>query len=182
YGSILKFGPKGGKASYYLKNPPEEGTPGTGFTYNSPGAHFRITGDLRGFVPLPWDHVLALRAWGRRTDGHVPPEDVLHWGGAETIRGHEYASREGEEGFLLSVEYRWPLFLMTISGDGRVIGIGLHAFGDAGSNWWDGDRRGTLYGYGGGAHINISDHQFRFELAFTGEGEAVFQFMDAFNF
>ncbi|MBU0741794.1 BamA/TamA family outer membrane protein [bacterium] len=141
-----------------------------------------FTGDLRGFVPLPWDHVLALRAWGRRTDGHVPPEDVLHWGGAETIRGHEYASREGEEGFLLSVEYRWPLFLMTISGDGRVIGIGLHAFGDAGSNWWDGDRRGTLYGYGGGAHINISDHQFRFELAFTGEGEAVFQFMDAFNF
>jgi outer membrane protein assembly factor BamA len=141
-----------------------------------------VTGDLRSFVPLPWDHVLALHAWGRRVSGHVPPEDVLHWGGAETVRGYDYASLEGEEGFLLGVEYRWPVFLMTISGDGRVIGFGLHAFGDAGSNWWDGNGRGTLYSYGGGAHVNISDHQFRFELAITEEGEAAFQFMDAFNF
>ena len=83
---------------------------------------------------------------------------------------------------LLSVEYRWPLFLMPISGDGRVIGIGLHAFGDAGSNWWDAGDRGTLYSYGAGAHINISDHQFRFELAIPAEGDVTFQFMDAFNF
>ena len=141
-----------------------------------------LTGDLRGYVPLPWEHVLALRAWGRRVDGALWPEDMLFWGGADTIRGHDYASLAGEEGFLLSVEYRWPLFLMPISGDGRVIGIGLHAFGDAGSNWWDEGDRGTLYSWGGGAHINISDHQFRFELAIPAEGDVTFQFMDAFNF
>jgi len=141
-----------------------------------------LTADLRGFVPLPWEHVLALRAWGRRVDGAVWPEDMLFWGGADSIRGYEYASLAGEEGFLLSVEYRWPVFLMPISGDGRVIGIGLHAFGDAGSNWWDEDGRSTLYSYGGGAHINISDHQFRFELAIPAEGDVTFQFMDAFNF
>jgi len=145
-------------------------------------AYDAFTGDLRGFVPLPWDHVLALHAWGRRTSGHVPPEDVLYWGGVETVRGYEYGSVEGEEGFLLSVEYRWPVFLMPISGDGRVIGIGVHAFGDAGSNWWDDGGHGTLYSYGAGAHINISDHQFRFELAITEDGDAAFQFMDAFNF
>ncbi len=141
-----------------------------------------LTADLRGYVPLPWEHVVALRAWGRRVDGALWPEDMLFWGGADTIRGYDYASLAGEEGFLLSVEYRWPLFLMPISGDGRVIGIGLHTFADAGSNWWDGGVRDTLYSYGGGAHINISDHQFRFELAITEENVASFQFMDAFNF
>ncbi len=141
-----------------------------------------LTGDLRSYVPLPWEHVLALRAWGRRVDGDLWPEDMLFWGGADTIRGYDYASLAGEEGFLLSVEYRWPLFLMPISGDGRVIGIGLHTFCDAGTNWWNDQTRDTLYSYGGGAHINISDHQFRFELAITEDGDAAFQFMDAFNF
>jgi len=141
-----------------------------------------LTGDLRGFVPLPWDHVLAMRAWGRRVDDALWPEDMLFWGGADTIRGYEYASIAGEEGFLLSVEYRWPIFLMPISGDGRVIGIGLHAFGDAGANWWNDQTDDTLFSYGGGAHINISDHQFRFELAITADDDVAFQFMDAFNF
>ncbi len=141
-----------------------------------------LTGDLRGFVPLPWEHVLALRAWGRRVDGPLWPEDMLFWGGADTIRGYDYASLAGEEGFLLSAEYRWPLFLMTISGDGRVIGIGLHAFADAGSNWWDEETRSTLYSWGGGAHFGISDHQFRFEVAVDDDGGASFQFMDHFNF
>lgn len=141
-----------------------------------------LTADLRGYVPLPWEHVLALRAWGRRVDGPLFPEDMLFWGGADTIRGYGYGSLAGEEGFLLGAEYRWPLFLMTISGDGRVVGVGLHAFADAGSNWWDGETRDTLYSWGGGAHLGVSDHQFRFEVAFDENGHASFQFMDHFNF
>ena len=140
------------------------------------------TGDLRGFVPMPWHHVLALHAWGRRVDAHVPPEDVLWWGGPETIRGYGYATIEGDEGYLLSAEYRWPLFLMTISGDGRVIGIGLHVFGDQGSAWFDGGAAAPRRSWGGGVHIGISNHQFRFEVARTAGGNTAFQFMDAFNF
>ncbi len=140
------------------------------------------TGDLRQYLHLPWDHVLALHAWGRRVDGHLPPEDLLWWGGPETLRGADYASLVGEEGYMLSAEYRWPLFLMPITADGRVIGIGLHAFADLGNDWFDGSGRPPLYSYGAGFHIGISDHQFRFEIAVPEHGETTFEFMDAFNF
>ena len=97
--------------------------------------------------------------------------------------GYRYATLEGEEGYLLSCEYRWPLFLMPISGDGRVIGIGLHAFADRGDAWFDGADPGDgHFSWGGGAHVNISAQQFRFEIARTEEGESVFQFEDSFNF
>ncbi|MFH0980557.1 MAG: hypothetical protein V2A79_03345, partial [Planctomycetota bacterium] len=46
-GSILKFGPEGGKAVFYEKNPPNEGAVGV---MGSSG-QFRITGQLTGFFP-----------------------------------------------------------------------------------------------------------------------------------
>ncbi|HPF34690.1 BamA/TamA family outer membrane protein [bacterium] len=141
-----------------------------------------LRADLREFVPTPWGHVLALHARGRRVSGPVPPEDMLFWGGPETLRGFHYAQLEGEEGWLLSAEYRWPIFLMPISADGRVIGIGLHAFYDQGANWWDGGSASPRHDWGAGAHINISAHQFRFEVARTDDGRTAFQFMDSFNF
>ncbi len=148
-------------------------------------AHTVFTGDLRQFLPVPWfrDHVLALHAWGRRVEGHLPPEDMLFWGGPGNIRGYRFATIEGEEGYLLSCEYRWPLFLMPISGDGRVIGLGLHAFADLGDAWFDGAEPGDgNFSWGGGAHVNISTQQFRFEIARTEDGQSVFQFEDSFNF
>ena len=150
------------------------------------GADFRsftsVTGDLRQFLHLPWDHVLALRAWGRRVDGHLPPEAMLWWGGVETIRGLDYGSLPGEEGYLLTAEYRAPLFLMPLTADGRVVGVGFHAFADLGADWFDGRERPPLSSYGAGVHIAVSDHQFRFEVAFPEHGDATFQFMDRFNF
>ncbi len=139
--------------------------------------------DLRRFLPTPWRHVLGLRAWGRRVDGPVPPEDRLYWGGPATIRGVSYASLEGEEGYLLTAEYRWPLFLMPISPDGRVIGIGTHFFFDAGDAWYDGAKPGRAHlSWGAGAHINLSTQHFRFEFARTRDGKNVFQFEDTFTF
>ncbi len=141
-----------------------------------------MTVDLREYVPLPWKHILAIGAWGRQVDGHTPPEDLLFWGGPENLRGHHYASFEGEEGWLLSVEYRWPLFLMPISADGRVVGLGLHAFYDRGGNAYMNDTVTVRDDFGLGAHINLSAHQFRFEVARTDDDRTVFQFMDTFNF
>lgn len=141
--------------------------------------------DLRQFVPMPLHKVLALHAYGRRvSDPHLPVEDRLWWGGPETIRGYRYAGLEGEEGWLLSAEYRWPLFLMPISPDGRVVGIGVHLFGDAGDNWYYGENghERIALSWGGGAHISVSTQHFRFEFARTREGEDVFQFADRFNF
>jgi outer membrane protein assembly factor BamA len=146
-------------------------------------SYTELRADLRQYLPTPWKHVLALRAFGRRVSREVPFEDRLYWGGVETIRGYGYASLEGEEGYLLSLEYRLPFFLMPLSANGQVIGVGLHAFTDAGDAWYDGAQGNeALIGWGLGLHLSISTQQFRFEIARTKEGDNAFQFADHFNF
>jgi len=142
-----------------------------------------IAGELRVFLPTPWDHVVALRAWGRRVDGPTPLEHWLYFGGPETVRGQKWASREGEAAYVLSVEYRAPLFLMPISPHGELLGVGLHLFADAGDAWFDGaEPTRAMQSYGAGIHLNLATNQFRFEAARTREGEMSFEFFDVFNF
>jgi len=140
--------------------------------------------DTRVFVPMPWrKHVLALRAWGRQTDGATNLDNILFFGGPETIRGYPFAQREGEEGYLLTAEYRMPLFLMPISPRGEIIGAGFHLFTDAGDAWYHGAEAGrSMFSYGAGFHLNIDTLQLRFEAARTREGDWMFEFMDKFNF
>ncbi len=147
-------------------------------------SYTETTGDVRLFAPVPiGKHVLALRAWGRRTDGPTHLDNTLFFGGPETIRGYRFGGLEGDEGYLLTAEYRIPIFMMPISAKGEMVGFGLHAFADAGDAWYDGlDPGRALQSWGGGAHINIDRMQLRFEAAKTREGEWVFEFMDHFNF
>ncbi|RKZ19609.1 hypothetical protein DRQ50_01675 [bacterium] len=142
------------------------------------------TADLRAFVPLPIDkHVLAGHAWGRQTDGPAQLDNALYFGGPETVRGYRFGGREGDEGWLLSLEYRLPLFIMPISPRGELIGAGLHAFADAGDAWYKGDDpHSPMQSWGAGVHLNLDTLQLRFEAARTREGEWVFEFMDKFNF
>lgn len=140
--------------------------------------------DVRAYLNLPGrTHILALRAWGRRVDGPTNIDDALFFGGPETVRGYRYASREGENGYLLSVEYRLPLFLMKLSPDGETLGLGFHLFGDAGDAWFDGAAAQVAQmSYGAGTHLNLDTWQLRFEAARTKEGRWQFEFMDKFNF
>jgi outer membrane protein assembly factor BamA len=140
--------------------------------------------DARVFVPIPIrKHILALRAWGRQTDGPTNLDNALYFGGPESVRGYPYAQREGEEGYLLSAEYRMPLFLMPISPRGEIIGAGFHLFTDAGDAWYHGAEAGrSMFSYGAGVHLNIDTLQLRFEAARTREGAWMFEFMDTFNF
>jgi outer membrane protein assembly factor BamA len=141
------------------------------------------TGDARVFLNFYRQTVLALRAYGRKLTAAAPIEDRLYWGGAESVRGYNRDTIEGETGYLLSVEYRVPLFLMPISPRGELVGFGLHAFADAGDAWYDGAKAGeAARSWGVGAHINLTSYQFRFEAANTAEGDWRFQFMDHFNF
>jgi outer membrane protein insertion porin family len=140
--------------------------------------------EARVFVPMPFDkHVLAGRAWGRRTDGPAQIDNVLYLGGPQTVRGYRFGGREGDEGWLASVEYRLPLFIMPISPRGELIGAGLHAFADAGDAWYEGAAAGRpMQSWGAGVHLNLDTLQLRFEAARTREGDWVFEFMDTFNF
>jgi outer membrane protein assembly factor BamA len=140
-------------------------------------------GDVRAFVPLPWEHVLAMWAWGRWVSGPGPIEDYLYIGGPENLRGYPFFHFEGEHGYLLSVEYRAPLFRMPISPQGELLGFGLHAFADAGDTWFDGATSSRANrDIGLGAHLLIGTYQLRFEVAHTETGDTRFQFMDRFNF
>jgi len=140
--------------------------------------------DLRIFAPMPWrKHILALRGWGRQVSGPTNVDNALFFGGPETVRGYQYASREGENGYLLSAEYRIPLFLMQISPKGEMFGFGFHFFGDAGDAWYDGaEATVAQMSYGAGLHLNLDTWQLRFEAARTKEGAWQFEFMDKFNF
>jgi outer membrane protein assembly factor BamA len=141
-------------------------------------------GEVRLFIPSPLaSHILALRAWGRRTSGRTNLENNLFFGGPETIRGYQFAGQEGDEGYLLSAEYRMPLFMMPISPKGEMVGFGLHVFADAGDAWHYGvDPQRALQSWGGGAHLNLDRMQLRFEAAKSRDGDWVFEFMDHFNF
>lgn len=140
--------------------------------------------DGRVFVPLPWKHhILAVHAWGRSTDGPTQLDNVLFFGGPETVRGTPFGQREGEHGYLLSAEYRVPLFLMPISPQGELVGVGIHFFGDAGDAWFDGSDPGrAMQSAGAGLHLNLDTLQLRFEAARTSDGDWGFEFMDRFNF
>ncbi len=154
-----------------------------GKSVNSDYRILLATADFRQFIPLFGNNVFALRAWGRLADNSLQPEDWLYWGGSDNLRGYQYASKRGEEGFILSAEYRIPLFLMNISGNDKVVGCGMHFFVDSGNTWEKDNSKGSpLYSYGTGVHLVIAEQQFRFEVAETKEGKTVFQFMDTFNF
>ncbi len=143
-----------------------------------------VTGDARAFVPLPAGrHLLALRAWGRRVGGPVPLDNVLYLGGPETIRGAGFGSLEGEEGWLLTAEYRLPLVMVPIAPGGESVGLGLHAFVDGGQAWFDGATAGDpVVTCGAGAHLSLDTWQLRFEAARNKDHKWFFSFGDRFTF
>jgi len=157
---------------------------GAHWTGDGGDGHGEWTGDARAFVPLPAGrHLLALRAWGRRVSSPAPLDDVLFLGGPETVRGAGFGSLEGEEGWLLTAEYRLPLLLVPIGLGGESVGFGLHAFADGGQAWWDGARPGDpAFTWGAGAHVSLDTWQLRFEAARDEARDWHFEFGDRFTF
>ncbi len=142
------------------------------------------TGDARAFIPLPaGKHLLALRGWGRRVSGPTQLDNVLFFGGPENIRGAGFGSLEGEEGWLLTAEYRLPLVLVPIAPGGESVGMGLHAFVDGGQAWYDGaDPGNPVVTWGAGTHLSLDTWQLRFEAARDEAGDWHFEFADRFAF
>jgi outer membrane protein assembly factor BamA len=151
-----------------------------------------LAGDLRFFHQFFEKPIVALRAHGQRLDPVGADEYVLRWGGPETVRGAQYAGREGDTAYLLTAEVRWPLFLMPVSQTGETVGLGLHGFLDVGDAWFEDDdayaglvatgSNRALLSFGAGAHLNLLTWQLRFEAAKERDGDWTFEFMDVFNF
>ena len=141
--------------------------------------------DARFFVPMPMAEARPgpARAGDARSTARPISTTPCSSAGRRPCVVIPMPSVKGEEGYLLTAEYRMPLFLMPISPDGEIIGAGFHLFTDAGDAWYHGAEAGTsMFSYGAGLHLNIDTLQLRFEAARTREGDWMFEFMDKFNF
>lgn len=103
---------------------------------------WRLTLDIRRFIPIANHHTLVLSSLTSLTSGTVG-EDVAAWqqfgvGGTNSIRGWELASRTGKNQFINTIEYRYnvlepkavKLFGLTMSA-----GVQIAAFTDFGHAW-----------------------------------------------
>ena len=124
--------------------------PLAGSTFNfevrsSPGGeldYFTLDGDARKYFRLgPTSAVLALRARGFRSTGDTP--EIFYFGGNHEMRGYQYMSFAGHEGFFANVELRLPIVNVMATPIGLL-----------------GPIRGTLFGNVGGARFEGQDYNF----------------------
>ena len=94
--------------------------------------------ELTRYTPLSGSHQLNIRVAGDFSDAPLPRQRLLHLGGGNTLRGHNFNVFAGDNRLLLNLEYR--LIKETIrSGQEAVFGWTLSCFLDTGSVWWHGD-------------------------------------------
>ena len=124
----------------------------------------RFGADLREYVPLPLDLVLAARVHGTVVSGGpVPSYNWAYFGYGERIRGYFNSVFEGENLLGTTVELRFPLLkTRTINVSSLPLpaqftvwrfGISLSVFADAGLTWSRGDKLqlgSFASGYGAG--------------------------------
>ena len=91
--------------------------------------------ELTRYTPLSGSHHLNVRVAGDFSDAPLPRQRLLHLGGGNTLRGHDFNVFAGDNRLLLNLEYR--LIKETIpSEQDAVLGWTLSCFLDAGSVWW----------------------------------------------
>ena len=94
--------------------------------------------ELARYTPLSGPHQLNIRVAGDFSDAPLPRQRLLHLGGGNTLRGHNFNVFAGDNRLLLNLEYR--LIKETIpSGQDAVLGWTLSCFLDTGSVWWHDD-------------------------------------------
>ncbi len=130
----------------------QEGETGTLFT--------NLSLDYRQYLRLTPRSNFAIRLLGSFNEGDVP--NPVYFGGLDTVRGFDFRSLVGDQGFFANIELRFPLFdqfstpLVNFGGVRGVffVDIGGAWFDDLGSfNFWNEDldrlEDGVAsYGYG----------------------------------
>ena len=105
--------------------------------------------DIRRFIRIYKNQVLALQAFAQLTGGDVPLRSLAALGGANSMRGY-YAGRfrDKNQG-VLQAEYRVPLF-------GRLGAVGFAGIGNVGPELKDVNFQCLKYSYGGGLRISLN--------------------------
>lgn len=114
----------------------------------------RRTSDVSGYLGLPGQSVLALRARSVTSTAPLPVYEKSLLGGASTVRGYDAGYRADDNTASLSAELRLP-----VTSPMSVGRFGVKAFVDAGTAYPYGlklsDQRLDL-GYGGGAYLHLT--------------------------
>jgi len=108
--------------------------------------------DLRRFLRIYKDQVLALQVLGNFNTGAVPLRSLAYLGGSSTMRGY-YAGRfRDKNAGVLQAEYRVPLFW-------RLGAVGFADMGNVGPELSDINLSHFKYSYGGGLRVALNQSE-----------------------
>jgi outer membrane protein assembly factor BamA len=105
--------------------------------------------DIRRFIRVHKEQVLALQAYGMFTAGEVPLRSLAALGGASSMRGY-YAGRYRDKNQgVVQAEYRVPIV-------GRFGAVGFAGFGNVVPELKDINFQDLKYSFGGGVRIALN--------------------------
>jgi outer membrane protein assembly factor BamA len=108
--------------------------------------------DLRRFLRIYRNQVLALQVLGNFNVGEVPLRSLAMLGGSSTMRGY-YAGRfRDKNAGLLQAEYRVPLFW-------RLGAVGFADMGNVGPELSEVNLQQFKYSYGGGLRVALNQQE-----------------------
>jgi len=126
------------------------------FSFNhffpSLGSDYQYTNfviDLRKFIRLYKQQVLALQAYGFFNAGEVPLRSLAFLGGANSLRGFYEGRYRDKNMAALQAEYRMPLFW-------RLGAVAFGGAGNIGPSLSDLNFQGLKYSYGGGLRVALN--------------------------
>ncbi|MBY0449457.1 MAG: BamA/TamA family outer membrane protein [Cyanobacteria bacterium] len=76
---------------------------------NHRGTIVRNTNTLQRTINLPYRHQLSLRALAQFTQNTLPISQDVQIGGAYSVRGFSEGVREGDQGYIINLEDRFPI-------------------------------------------------------------------------
>lgn len=131
--------------------------------------------DVRGYIGLLGQTVLAVRGLSVTTDTPLPPYEHSLLGGAANLRGYEAGIKAGDNLVAVSAELRVPLTSPL-----NVGRFGLKAFVDAGSIYSVGeklkDQMLSDRSIGGGVYLDLTVVSLSLDVARSRDGDTRYYF------
>ncbi|WP_338869308.1 BamA/TamA family outer membrane protein [Spirosoma sp. SC4-14] len=116
------------------------------------GSDFRYTAytvDLRRFIRMFHNQVLALQAFGQFNAGAVPLRSLASFGGSNSMRGFYDGRFRSKNQAVLQAEYRVPIVW-------RIGAVGFVGIGNVGDRFRDLNFQELKYSYGGGLRVALN--------------------------
>jgi outer membrane protein assembly factor BamA len=108
--------------------------------------------DVRRFISVYRDQVLALQAYGSFNNGDVPLRSLAYLGGSSLMRGYYEGRYRDKNAAVIQAEYRIPLFW-------RFGAVGFGDIGNVGPELKDINLEHFKYSYGGGLRVALNQKE-----------------------